>query len=154
MRARGEVYADVISKKELYLPKSFDYNSLTENKASRRRLSFLGFELPCSLSFRSFDDAVYTRDSSMLALNGQSLPLGFVTETSRELVRKPVTYDRQKAERVFQRELLLYEIFEKGSSRLASKGFTINETKDGFTCSAKFVFNENIAESVDFSVEE
>lgn len=154
VRARGEVYADVISKKELYLPKSYGYISLSENKASRRRLSFLGFELPCSLSFRSFDDAVYTRDSSFLNLNGQSLPLGFVTETSRELVRKPVTYDRQKAERVFQRELLLYEIFEKGSSRLASKELTIDEIKDGFTCSAKFVFNENIAESVDFSVEE
>ena len=49
---------------------------------------------------------------------------------------------------------MLFEVFEKGGSRLVSKKFTSNETKDGFTCSARYVFNENIAESVDFTVQE
>lgn len=34
------------------------------------------------------------------------------------------------------------------------KRTSVEATAEGYTCSAHYVFNENIAESVDFSVEE
>ena len=154
VRAKGEVLADVISEKELRLPKIINYNSITENKIERRQLSILGARLPCSLSFRSFDSAVYTQSNDSLNLNGVDLPLGFVTETERELTSENVSCGKKAAQEIFKKELMLFEVFEKGGSRLVSKKFTSNETKDGFTCSARYVFNENIAESVDFTVQE
>lgn len=154
VRAKGEVMADVISEKELRIPKNFEYNSVTENKTERRQLSFLGAKLPCSISFRSFDSAVYTQSDDSLNINGVDLPLGFVTQTERELKSENVSCDKKAAENIFKKDLMLYEIFEKGGSRLVSKEFFTEETGNGFTCSAHYVFNENIAESVDFTVQE
>ena len=154
VRARGRVMADVISKKEFHMAKRFDYFSVTENKAARRCLSFLTLRVPCSLSFAHFDDAAYTESDDMLTLNGTVLPLGFVTETAREVQREPVTLDRAGACRMAEKELLLWELFHKGEWTRVSKQLDVIETKDGFSCKATLVFNEDIAQSVDFSVEE
>lgn len=154
VRAKGEVLADVISDKELKTPKSFNYNSVTENKTERSQLSFLGARLPCSLSFRSFDSAVYTQSDDSLNINGVDLPLGFVTQTERELKSEKVSCDQKTAEAVFKKYFMLFEIFEKGKSKLVSKQFAAEGTKDGYICKARYVFNENIAESVDFTVQE
>ena len=154
VRAKGEVLADVISEKEIKLTKSFIYNSVTENTTERRQLSFLGVQFPCSFSFRSFDSAVYTQNTDNLNINGVTLPLGFVTETERELSSEEIVYDKSQAEGIFKKELMLYEVFQKGGCRRVSKEFKINESEDGFTCEARYVFNENIAESVDFTIQE
>ena len=90
----------------------------------------------------------------MLTLNGTVLPLGFVTETAREVQREPVTLDRAGACRMAEKELLLWELFCKGEWTRVSKQLDVIETKDGFSCKATLVFNEDIAQSVDFSVEE
>ena len=62
--------------------------------------------------------------------------------------------DEDTARRAFSQSLLLYELFEKGESTRLDKQTSVKTTADGYTCSAHYVFNENIAESVDFSVEE
>lgn len=154
VRAKGEVLADIISDKELRIPKSFDYNSVTENKIERRQLSFLGAHIPCSISFSSFDSAVCTQSDGSLSINGVDLPLGFVTQTERELKSEKVSCSKKTAESVFKKDLMLYEIFEKGGSRLVSKNYSISESSDGYICKARYVFNGNIAESVDFTVQE
>ena len=112
VRAKGEVLADVISEKELRLPKTIKYNSITENKIERRQLSILGARLPCSLSFRSFDSAVYTQSNDSLNLNGVDLPLGFVTETERELTSENVSCGKKAAQEIFKKELMLFEVFD------------------------------------------
>ena len=154
VRARGEVYADVFSKSELKIPKSYSYFSLSENKSMRRRLSFLGFSLPCSLSFRSFDRSVYTESDSFLSLNGVSLPLGLLTETEYALDGITVSADRERAEKQFRASLLLGEVFGRGEGVVKERTVTITDGGDGYICTADYVFNENIAESVDFTAEE
>ena len=154
VRAKGTVMADVISKKEISVAKQFDYISATENKTERLCLFFLGARMPCSLSFRHFDNAAYSETPSMLTVNGTALPLGFLTETAHELKSEKVTLDRAGAQRLMQKELLLWELFAKGACRRVSKALTVTETAQGFDCRADYVFNENIAQSVDFSVEE
>lgn len=154
VRARGEVMADVFYDKEIKLPKEYEYISLTENKADRFRLSFLGAAMPCSLSFVSYPEAVYTVDRSFLIVNGVSLPLGIITETAHELDTQKRYTDEKTARRVFDNALMLFEIFEKGGENRVSRSVTVTASRDSFNCSASYVFNENIAESVDFSVEE
>lgn len=154
VHAKGEVLADIYSKKELNLPKTVDYISLAENKAERMELRFLNLRLPCTLSFKRFSQAVCTESADWLTVNQTALPLGFVTETSHELRTAPRAMDEVAARRAFSQLLLLYELFERGESRRVDKQVAFEETDNGFTCTARYVFNENIAESVDFSVEE
>lgn len=154
VRARGEVFADVVYNKEMELPKEYNYISLTENKTDRFRFSFLGMGIPCSLSFISYPEAVYTVDESLLTANGVSLPLGVITETSHELHSQKLCPNEKTARRVFDNALMLFEIFEKGGAKRVSRAVSVTEDSGSFDCSASFVFNENIAESVDFSVEE
>ena len=154
VRAKAEIYADVNSAKELKLPKSYTYNSISENKTERSLFRFLGFSLPCSLSFRSFDSSAYSVSERPLEINGVELPLGIAVESEHELKSDGVSPGREQAERVFNTSLLLYEIFERGSGKEVKKKVSITEGADGYFCKADYVFNENIAESVDFSVEE
>lgn len=154
VRAKGEVMADVISDKEIKLPKEYEYISLTENKTDRYRLSFLGVELPCSLSFQSYPFSAYTRNAEYAAPDGVALPLGIVTETSYELHKEPAVPDANSADAVFNKTLLLYELFEKNGAAITEKTRSITVENGEYTCRAHYVFNENIAESVDFSVDE
>lgn len=154
VRAKGEVLADVYSTKELKLPKTVDYISLSENKAERTELRFLNLRLPCTLSFKHFSKAACTETADWLTVNQTALPLGFVTQTAHELHTAQRPLDGDTAKRAFSQSLLLYELFEKGGSRRLDKRTSVEATAEGYTCSAHYVFNENIAESVDFSVEE
>ena len=154
LHAEGEIMADVISEKEFKLPKEDDYISLTENKAERRQLGFLIFRFPCTLSFRFFASAARTEEADWLAADKTALPLGFVTETLHELKTERVTRDEANARAVFNRAALLEELFAKGEGRRVSKELTVAESDGAFTGRVRWVFNENIAESVDFSVEE
>ena len=117
-------------------------------------MSFLGLDMPCSLSFRIFPDSVCTQKTDHLSSNGVALPLGIVTETSHELNKEQVTPDLGQAKAVFKKALLLYELFEKNDSSIVQKDWSVKESGGEYRCSASYVFNENIAESVDFSVEE
>ena len=153
-RAKGEVWADVTSKREIYIPDSINYYSLTENKADRFRLRFLRLDFPCSFSFRSFKTAAYTKSEQSLVVNQTVLPLGIETETARELSSSQETVSRDTAQKQLCRAALLYELFEKGESKRVKKSLTVKQTDGGFLCRADYVFNENIAQTVDFSVEE
>ncbi len=154
MHADADIYADVISKRELKIPKSFDYYSLTENKTDRARLKFLWFELPASMNFTSYScSAVTVRDSS-LVLNGTVLPVGTRVETSRELELRKAAVESATAREIFRNEELLYEAFSRSEGRPVSRSLTVSEDKNSYTCDFKCVFNENIAETASFSVTE
>ena len=154
MHADADIYADVISKRELKIPKSYNYYSLTENKIDRTRLKFLWFEMPLSLSFGSFDHrAVTVRDRS-LVLNGTVLPVGTSVETTRELEMCRAATNEASASEIFRNAELLYEAFSKPDSRPVSRKFVVNEDENGYSCEFNCVFNENIAQTAEFSVTE
>ena len=154
MHADADIYADVISERELKIPKQYDYYSITENKIDRMRLRFLWFELPASLSFGNCPyRAVTVRDNS-LVLNGTVLPVGTSTETSHELEQKRAATDKAAAREIFRNDEMLYEAFSRPDSRPVSRSLTVSESKDGFSCEFNCVFNENIAETAEFSVTE
>ena len=154
MHADADIYADVISKRELKIPKHFNYYSLTENKTDRSRLRFLWFELPVSLSFGSYPYRALTVRDRSLVLNGTVLPVGTSVETSRELKLTDAVTDGETAREIFRGDELLYEAFSRPDSRPVSRSLTVSESGDGFTCEFDCVFNENIARTSDFSVTE
>lgn len=152
VRADADVFADVISQRELKALKRFGYYSLSENKIDRKRLSVLSAELPFSLSFGSFENTAYSKYDERLVINDTMLPFGFSTERASELIYHDVAIDSKTAEKIFRNSELLYEVFERPDSKVLSRSLTVTENKECFTCEIDAVFNENIAEAVEFSV--
>ena len=150
----ADIYADVNSKKEFYLPKSINYNSITENKTERSRLFLFNFSLPCNFAYQSYSTAAYTRESQSLVLNGVTLPLGLKTETATEIDSNQTSLSKKQAKAAAENQLALYEAFEKGGSKVVKRDLKLTEDKNGYKCSASYIFNENIANTVDFSVNE
>ena len=150
----ADIFADVHSVKELKLPLITDYSSLSENKTQRKRFMLLNLSFPFTFSTESYEQSAYDFDEERFELNGVALPAGIKTETDCGLstVRKAVT--PAQAKKAAENLLMLYELFEKGESRFVGRNLTVKREKDGYYCAADYIFNENIAEPVDFSVEE
>lgn len=154
VHAEAEVYADVYSQKELKLPKTFNYYSIGENKTERLRATFLWSEFPCSLSFGSYENSVFSDKRENLTFNGEILPAGLRTETETEIVKSEITMNKATSERVFRNQMLLYEVFEKSESKVVSRKTNLKEENNGYFYEIEYIFNENIAENIDFNVTE
>ena len=154
VRAKAEVYADFNSKYELKIPKSYNYYSLSENKTNRNELNFLWISFPVSLDFRSFPESVSTVSRKNLSLDGNVLPLGITTQTTRGLDELSVALTPEQASLSFEKSLLLNEVFENGDCAVKSRLITIEDERDHYLCRCDSLYNQNIAQTVDFSVTE
>ncbi|MER2080330.1 MAG: sporulation protein YqfD [Ruminococcus sp.] len=154
LHADADVYADVYSERELKIPKQYDYYSLSENTAERKRMRLFGLELPVTFSFAAYDDAVFTLREESLCVNDTLLPLSLLTETERGLSRHEAAPDREQAKTVFRNAELLYEAFSRPEGTVKRRDLTVTEDEEGFSCHFSCVFNENIAEEAEFSVTE
>lgn len=154
LRASGEIFADVNSQKELNLKKKIEYYSPTENIIERNQMSFLWFNLPYSLSFTQFPYYARSYNSQYLYLNEITLPVGITTQTDYEFLKLNMEYDAENAKNIFENESLIYELFSKGESTLKSRNLQISESDSEYKCKINYVFNENIAECVEFTVTE
>ncbi|MCH5297356.1 MAG: sporulation protein YqfD [Ruminococcus sp.] len=154
LRASGEIFADVNSEKELTLSKEIDYYSINENTVERNQISFLWFKFPYSLSFKQFPYNARNYKTQNLYLNDITLPVGITTQTDYELSKHDVVYDSDTVKNIFENESLIYELFSKGSSTLKSRELKILEKDSEYICNISYIFNENIAESVEFTVTE
>lgn len=152
MRAEAEVFADVEYKKDLSIKKKYNYFYAGDEKIQRNRAFLLWCDIPCSMVFSSYSNSVYSEKTQSVVLNGVALPLGLRTETQSRVYDVSAKPDINKARKAFLNELMLYEVFEKSESGISDRKITVSENKDGFFCSAEYVFNENIAQSVDFDV--
>lgn len=154
LHASGEIFADVNSSKELTLQKGSDYYSPNENTVKRGQLSFLWLNLPYNFSFNQYPYSVRCFDSQNLCLNGVTLPAGITTQTDYELLKSEIKYDKESAESIFENESLIYELFSKSESVIKKRELKISESDKLYKCNVDYVFNENIAESVEFTVTE
>ena len=154
VHAEAQVNADVYSEKELSLPKTFDYYSIGENKTERLRATFLWTEFPCSLSFSSYENSVFSDKRENLTFNNEILPAGLRTETETEVIKSEISLDKSSSEKIFKNQMLLYELFEKSESKVVSRKTKLKEEKNGYFYEIDYIFNENIAENVDFNVTE
>ena len=152
--ADAEVFANVNSKKEFLIPRSFDYYSLSENKSVRSRFGFLNLSLPAGFSLNNYNYVAYTSDEKSLFLNDRILPVTLSEETAHELECQKADLSQKQAEQAAENELALYEIFEKGRSTVVSKKLKVIPKNGEYSCLAVYTFNENIAKPVDFSVKE
>ena len=154
LHASGEIFADVNSSKELTLQKESDYYSPNENTVKRGQLSFLWLNLPYNFSFNQYPYSVRCSDSQNLCLNGVTLPVGITTQTDYELLKSEIKYDKKSAESIFENESLIYELFSKSESVIKKRELNISESDKLYKCNIDYIFNENIAESVEFTVTE
>ncbi|MEE1318155.1 MAG: hypothetical protein UHD05_01460, partial [Ruminococcus sp.] len=125
-----------------------------ENKTERLRATFLWSEFPCSLSFGLYENSVFSDKRENLTFNGEILPAGLRTETETEIVKSEITMNKATSERVFRNQMLLYEVFEKSESKVVSRKTNLKEENNGYFYEIEYIFNENIAENIDFNVTE
>lgn len=154
VRAKAEVFADVSEERKIKIPKKNNYCFLTENKTQRYRAHFLWLDFPCSLSFdcyKSFMGSVRTQN---LFLNDVVLPAGISTLTTYEAGEMSVTTDKNTAKKIALNDALLYEVFSKPDSVVVKREINISEEKGGYNADVNYIFNENIAQSVEFEVTE
>ena len=89
-----------------------------------------------------------------MILNQNILPIKIETQTTKEVLTERSEINKKQLSTVINNSSLLYEIFEKGDSKLKSKNLHIETNKTNYLCSVSYVFNENIAYSSEFSVTE
>lgn len=154
VRANAEVFADVFDKRKYSVPKKSEYYSLKEDKTDRKRLKFLWLELPCSLSFENYEDSVGCTESQNLFVNDVVLPVGINTLTTQKIAKEKCNISKSEVEKIICNDYMLYEVFNKQNSTTIKRDVVIKESDDSFDCTVDYVFNENIAESVDFDVTE
>lgn len=154
VHASAEIMADVIYKREYTLPESYDYFYITDNRTDRYMCSFLNFKFPCSLSFLSYDDSVYVFGREKLRLNNTDIPVELITESEVEVKKSEITLDRPTLEKKILAESVLYEVFEKQDSRLVSRKISTKSNGEDFIAEISYIFNENIAQTAEFSVTE
>lgn len=152
VHASAEIMADVIYNKEYTLEKSYDYYSLTGNKTDRYLCRFLCAEFPCSVNFSSFDSGIYRFQREKPYFNDTALPIEFLNEEEMELKKAKAELTPEILERKALAHSMLYEVFEKQDSTLVSRKISVDSKDNICTAKINYVFNENIAQTSDFSV--
>lgn len=152
VHASAEIMADVIYKKEYTIPKSYEYYSLTDNRTYRYMCGILNFYFPCSLSFKSYDDSVFASRKEKLSFNGTNIPIELITQSETEVSRTEVNLDKATLDKKILAQSMLYEVFEKPESRLVSRKITTKTSSDSIIAEISYIFNENIAQTSEFSV--
>ena len=152
VRANAEVFADVVYKKESSIKSEYEYTFLGGEKTYRNRAFLLWLEFPCSISFSSYENSVFSESSQNVICNDTVLPRGIKTSTQSDLISIEKKLTKSEAEKIFMNDLLLYEAFEKPKSKVVSRQVTVNKTGDEYRCETDYIFNENIAYSEEFSV--
>lgn len=152
VHASAEIMADVIYKKEYIIPKSYEYYSLTDNRTDRYMCGILNFYFPCSLSFKSYDDSVFASRKEKLSFNGTNIPIELITQSETEVSRTEVNLDKATLDKKILAQSMLYEVFEKPESRLVSRKITTKTSSDSIIAEISYIFNENIAQTSEFSV--
>ena len=152
VHASAEIMADVIYKKEYTIPQSYEYYSLTDNRTDRYMCGILNFYFPCSLSFKSYDDSVFASRKEKLSFNGTNIPIELITQSETEVSRTEVNLDKATLDKKILAQSMLYEVFEKPESRLVSRKITTKTSSDSIIAEISYIFNENIAQTSEFSV--
>lgn len=152
VRANAEVFADVVYKKDTSIKSEYEYTFQNGEKTDRNRAFLFWLEFPCSVSFSSYENSVFSETSQNVICNDVVLPLGIKTSTQSELKSVEKKLTKSDAEKIFMNDLLLYEAFKKPKSKVVSRKVNINKTGDEYRCETDYIFNENIAYSEEFSV--
>lgn len=154
LRADAKVFADVSEQRTLSIPKKVTYGYAGENYVDRKNFRFLWLDFPCNLAFENYDNFVSTVHGENLFINDVVLPVGLKIRTDRELVTTENSVSKNKAEEIAKADCILYEIFTKNKSKVISKQISIKENKGSYRVTTDYIFNENIADQVDFDVTE
>ncbi len=154
LKSDGEIYADVSFDKEFTFPKNYNYYSISENSTERDKFNFLHISFPSNLNFTTYDMFVSEQKSSSLLLNNVIMPIGTTTQTDYELTSENVTLNDETARNIFENEALLYELSEKSEAPVVNRKLNISQKNGMYVCKIDYIFNENIAENVEFSVTE
>lgn len=152
VHASAEIMADVIYKKEYTLPRSYEYYSITDNRTDRYICNFMNFKFPCSLSFLSYDDSVSVYSCEKPNFNNTDIPVEIITQSEVEVNKTDVELNKNTLDKKLLTQSILYEVFEKPESRIVSRKINTKMNGNDYIAEVSYIFNENIAQTFEFSV--
>lgn len=152
--ASAKVFADITEIRQIKINKNYNYSYLSGNNIKRNRINFLWLEFPVNLSFKTYENYIVDNSVESVILNQNILPIKIETQTTKEVLTERSEINKKQLSTVINNSSLLYEIFEKGDSKLKNKNLHVETNKNNYLCSVSYVFNENIAYSSEFSVTE
>lgn len=152
VHASAEIMADVIYKKEYTLPRSYEYYSITDNRTDRYICNFMNFKFPCSLSFLSYDDSVSVYSCEKPNFNNTDIPVEIITQSEVEVNKTNAELNKSTLDKKLLTQSILYEVFEKPESRIVSRKINTKMNGNDYIAEVSYIFNENIAQTFEFSV--
>lgn len=152
VHASAEIMADVIYKKEYTLPRSYEYYSITDNRTDRYICNFMNFKFPCSLSFLSYDDSVSVYSCEKPNFNNTDIPVEIITQSEVEVNKTDAELNKSTLDKKLLTQSILYEVFEKPESRIVSRKINTKMNGNDYIAEVSYIFNENIAQTFEFSV--
>lgn len=150
VHSEGEVYAGIITKEDVKIPKSKDFNSISQ-LPQRQLINFMNFKIP--IDYVSVND-VYSRQyiTHSYTLNNVDIPINIITEHNFSKITHTVKYSKQQAEQLAKTEFALNDLFLRWDSDIQNQKIKTNETKDSYIFTAEYYSIENIAESVPITI--
>lgn len=150
VHSEGEVYAGVITNEEVKIPKSKDFNSISQ-LPKRELISFMNFKIP--IDYVSVNDA-YSRKyvTHSYTLNDVDMPINIVTEYNFSKIFYNINYSKQQAEQLAKTEFAINDLFFRWDSDIQNQKIKTSETKDAYIFTAEYYSIENIAESVPITI--
>lgn len=146
VHSEGEVYAGVITKEEIKVPKTKSFYKISELE-ERRMLNFMNFKFPIDyVSVNNVCNRQYTTHS--YALNGVNMPINIVNEYNFASIPHEVKYNNEHAEQLAKTEFALNDLFYRWDSDIQNQKIKKKETKSTYIYTAEYYSIENIAESV------
>lgn len=154
VRSKGEIYADVKSKKQFCLPEKNNYSYICDEICRKYSCNLLWLNFPCSISFKNSENKVLQNNTKCLAGydTNTRLPLSITTQRVLGVKEQEVQQNLKTAQTAFKNSMALYEIFDNSNKVLVSKNYKIKKDKTRYICTTDYVFNQNIAVISEISV--
>lgn len=150
VHSEGEVYAGVITNEEVKIPKSKEFNNISQ-LPKRQMINFMNFKIP--IDYISINDA-YSRKyvTHSYTLNDVDMPINIITEHNFFKISDTIKYRKQQAEQLAKTEFAINDLFFRWDSDIQNQKIKTAETKDAYIFTAEYYSIENIAESVPIKV--
>ena len=86
--------------------------------------------------------------------NNTDIPVEIITQSEVEVNKTDAELNKSTLDKKLLTQSILYEVFEKPESRIVSRKINTKMNGNDYIAEVSYIFNENIADQVDFDVTE
>ena len=100
----------------------------------------------------SYDDSVSVYSCEKPNFNNTDIPVEIITQSEVEVNKTDAELNKSTLDKKLLTQSILYEVFEKPESRIVSRKINTKMNGNDYIAEVSYIFNENIAQTFEFSV--